>query len=464
MNKASYALWYLAADFLSAAVAWLILCFTLVGVPVVFQEQSPLLLAGSTIIVALGWCLLYAFRGGYNDVLRKSRIRELFNTFLIILVGFIVTFLALVLLHDWENAELYYDVMSTYMVIHTCITLLMKVSMMTVTKKLIRDQLLWFNTLIIGSSQSALEIYNDILNNHETLGCRFVGYLYVDAEANSFSDKLAALGSYMDAEKAIREYEIEQVIIAIEPSEHKLIERILTHINISNIRVSIIPDIYHILIGSVKVQHVFGAPFIDIKKNLMPVWQRVVKRVLDIFVASAVIFFCWPFFLLLAIATKLSSAGPVIYSQERVGRYGKPFKIYKFRSMYVGSEASGPALASMHDPRITPWGKFMRKTRLDETPQFFNVLIGNMSLVGPRPERRYFIDQIILQAPHYKHLQKVKPGITSLGQVKFGYAENVDQMIRRLKYDIIYIENMSLFMDFRILIYTVMTLLQVRGK
>ena len=154
----------------------------------------------------------------------------------------------------------------------------------------------------------------------------------------------------------------------------------------------------------------------------------------------------------------------IIYSHERIGRYGKPFQIYKFRSMYQDAEKNGPALSTQEDSRITRFGLMMRKMRFDEFPQFYNVLIGDMAIVGPRPERQYYIDQIVKKAPHFHHLQKVRPGITSWGQVKFGYASNVPEMIERLKYDILYIENMSLLVDFKILIYTIKTVLEGSGK
>ena len=209
---------------------------------------------------------------------------------------------------------------------------------------------------------------------------------------------------------------------------------------------------------------VYGTPLIEISHELIPAWQEAVKQSMDIVISLIALILTLPLNLILALAIKIGTPGPIFYTQERIGKYGKPFNLFKFRTMYHESEEYGPSLSSKNDPRITGIGRFMRKFRIDEIPNFMNVLLGDMSLVGPRPERKFFIDQILIKAPYYIHLQKIKPGITSWGQVKYGYAENVEQMIERLSFDLIYIENMSLYADMKILTYTILTIIGARGK
>ena len=184
----------------------------------------------------------------------------------------------------------------------------------------------------------------------------------------------------------------------------------------------------------------------------------------DILFSSFVMLIGAPIFFIVALITKLTSKGPVFFRQERIGLNHKPFKIYKFRSMYVNAEILGPQLSSENDPRITKWGSILRRSRLDELPQFWNVLKGDMSVVGPRPERQFFIEQLLLKSPNYKKLLKLKPGLTSIGQVNYGYAENIDQMRSRVRYDLIYLNNINFNSDLSIILKTIQVMAQLKGK
>ena len=206
-----------------------------------------------------------------------------------------------------------------------------------------------------------------------------------------------------------------------------------------------------------------GVPLIEWHLEPMDPWQRNTKRVADILISLLALTTLFPLLLLVAIRVQMDG-GKALYRQERLGKHGKIFHILKFRSMKVSAETSGPQLSKDDDPRITSIGRILRKYRLDELPQFWNVLTGDMSLVGPRPERAFYAEQILEKAPQYRHIYKVQPGITSWGMVRFGYASTVEEMVARMEYDLVYIENMSFFNDIKVGIYTVWTILQGRGK
>jgi len=335
----------------------------------------------------------------------------------------------------------------------------------TRTVKKIHHKIIGFNTIIVGSNKNAVELFNQLDSQFPSSGNKFVGFVNAkDYQKYLLEKHLPKLGHYTDLSKLVRELEVEEIVIAIERSETQLVEKILTEIEDTDVVIKIIPGMQDYLLGSVKTTSIFTEPLVQISPYMMPPWQESIKRIIDVLASLFAIVILAPVYIFLFIGVKLSSKGPVFYWQERIGLHGKTFMIPKFRSMKVGAEKGTPQLSSENDSRITSFGKFMRKVRLDELPQFFTVIKGEMSLVGYRPERQFFIDQIIQRAPHYRLLFKIKPGITSWGQIKFGYASNVDEMVQRLKYDILYVENMSLAMDFKIMFYTALIIVQGRGK
>jgi exopolysaccharide biosynthesis polyprenyl glycosylphosphotransferase len=471
MHKRRQVIIYIIADLLAAMGAWALFYIyrksviesQALGYNVEFVPDNKFFL-GITLLPVC-WIIVYALAGTYNDIFRKSRLREFAQTFYLSAFGVLIIFFTLLLDDIVGSYRNYYHTISALFCLHFFITAIFRFSITTNVSRKIKSRKIGYPTLLIGSNQKALQLFRELEEEKISQGYRFLGFIYVDHNNGKLlGPYLKCFGGLDELKKTIRSNSIEEVIIAIESSEHENIGRIINDLEDTDVIIKIIPDMYDILSGTVKMTSIFGSPLIIINPMLMPIWQQSLKRIIDIGVSLFFLLLLSPVYLVCAIIIKSTSRGPVFFSQERIGLHGNPFYIYKFRSMTQNAENGTPMLSSHNDARVTQFGRFMRKIRLDEIPQFYNVLIGDMSLVGPRPERQYFIDQIMISAPHYRHLHKVRPGITSWGQVKYGYAENVEQMIQRLKYDVIYIENMSLALDIKILFYTVKTILQRSGK
>ena len=471
MNYKLQTLKYILIDFVSASIAWgLFFLYRKHSFDEYYSSFKEISLEDSNfiygiIVIPIMWVLFYFFLGSYNDVYRKSRVREIGLTFISSIIGVGVLFF-FVVIDDYVHsyAQLYTFALVLFF-LHFSITTFFRLILTSLMVGKIHKGLIGFRTIIIGGNGKATAIYLDILNQYISSGNKFVGFLNVNNSENFLlNDHLPHLGHYSHSKEVIAKEKIEEVIIAIDPSEHDKIRDIITSLRSSKVVIKVIPDIHDIILGSVKMTAIFQAPLIQISPDIMPYWQVVLKRVFDVMFSIFAIILLSPVFLFTALGVYFSSKGPIFYSQERIGIDGKPFKMLKFRTMHQDAEKDGPQLSSDHDSRITNFGNIMRKIRLDEIPQFFTVIKGDMSVVGYRPERQFFIDQIVEKAPHYNLLLKIKPGITSWGQVKYGYASNVDEMIERLKYDILYIENMSISVDIKILIYTVYIVFTGRGK
>ena len=455
---------YLVVDFAASYAAWLI-----------FARISPMLL-GDTYrhrpehfyiagIIAIFWLFTYALAGLYQNPFRKSRLQELSKIFRFTL-GAVMVLLFIVLLDDPIPPDIksFTRTVTTYFACQFGLVFLAHFIITTRTNILIRKGIIGYPTLLVGCQEQARQIYDDLGNRKKSLGFQFKGYVCLEGKEAHPSLPLKQLGLIEDLPTLIERMNIEEVIIAMEQTEASAVRQVISLCEKTESSIKIVPGGYDFIVGSLKISHILGAPLIELFPEIMKPWEWLAKRAMDIAIALIALAILWPVFIVITIGIKLESKGPVFFRQERIGKGKKPFKIYKFRSMYQNAEKNGPALSSDNDPRITPLGLYLRKLRLDEIPQFLNVLKGEMSIVGPRPERQHYIDQIVEYAPQYLHLHKVRPGITSWGQVKYGYASTVEEMVERLKFDTLYLEQMSLALDIKIMLYTLIVIIEGRGK
>lgn len=416
------------------------------------------------LLIPLAWVLIYMLQGTYHDVRRLYRLKILNLTFIGTILGVFGIFFVFLLDDQISGYRQYYSSLLLLFGIQFTLVFVPRLIIVSYIVRKIHERKAGFKTLIIGGSEKAVEIFNEINQLPKGIGSQFVGFVNLNGIDKLLENKIPYLGHFDNVEQVIKDQNVEEVIIALESSEHNKLKMIISRLDRGELKIKILPDMYDILSGTVSLNNIFGALLIDVNLDTMPVWQKTMKRFLDIIISLLALIILFPLFIVLAIIVKTNSSGPVFFKQERIGRNGRSFHIIKFRTMVVDAEKAGPQLSSSNDPRITNVGRFMRKTRLDEFPQFYNVLKGDMSLVGPRPERQFYIDQIVVHEPQFLELTKVRPGITSWGQVKYGYAENVQQMLDRMKFDLLYIKNRTLALDFKIMIYTILIIFKGTGK
>lgn len=456
---------YILADFISAAVVWLLFNWLRYEEMAVYEVASSfgnyltyLQVIKGQLLIPFFWLILYYFSGYYNKPFGKSRLTELFSTFVTSLIGSVLIFFIVVLNDLPRSFHIYYELFFALFGLQFVLTYIPRLMITQAGLRKIKSREWAMNVLIIGAGEKACRIAKDLYR----MGYNISGFVPEDSTTPVEVEKQEIAGELAGLPAIVEEKRIDELVLAAETNDNKKLLNILYSLYHYKLPIKVLADKLSML-SQVKIKTIRGIPLVNVTENNFSSVEKNIKLFLDKVISLFVLVLFSPMYAYIAYRVKKDSPGPVFFRQERIGYMGKPFMIYKFRTMYMGAEDRGPLLSSENDERVTPFGHIMRKYRLDEFPQFWNVLKGDMSVVGPRPERKYFIDQIVKVAPYYYLLHNVRPGITSLGMVKYGYAGDVNKMIERMKYDILYYENMSLLLDVTILIYTVKTVFTGKG-
>ena len=465
MKKSKQAGKYILSDFISASVAWLLFNILRYEVFAIDEGADSLLdylqypgVLGGQVVIPLFWLVLYYFSGYYNKPFGKSRLTELFSTFITVLIGTVFVFFALLLDDIPRSIDIYYKLFFGMFGLQFFITYIPRLLITQSGMRKIKNREWAMKVLIIGAGGKAVRIAHDLYR----LGYDICGFVSEDERTPVKADRNQVLGTVEDIPVLMEKENVDEIVLAVESKNNKALLGILYSLYRYKRPIKVLADRFNML-SKIQLRTIRGIPLVDVTDNNFSPAEQNIKLFLDKVCSVVALLLLSPLFAYIAWRVKKDSPGPVFFRQERIGYLGQPFWMYKFRTMYVNAEENGPSLSSEDDLRVTPFGRIMRKYRLDELPQFWNVLKGDMSLVGPRPDRKYFIDEIVKTAPYYYLLHNVRPGITSLGMVKYGYAASVDKMVERMEYDILYYENMSLTLDLTILIYTVKTVITGKG-
>lgn len=457
---------YIGVDILTALLAWLVF-YVLRRMQMeyeVFRLQLLIPQYNAKIVFPLipfFWYFIYWLSGYYDELLFKSRLAEFFNTILTTLLGCILLFFALLINDPVDNYLGYYKALLILCSLQFGLTYFGRLCLTSATQRKINKSNIGYPTVILGTGVRAAELLSQIRDLPKPMGYHLVGCvrMHWDTIQSQAVDTADIVGDEAELSNLVSQFSLRYVLMAADhPDTNQLLDAMRLLYN-QGVDIRVMPSQYEFFTGGVRLSTVFGVPLINLTEARMPGWQLHLKRVFDVMVSVTMLLLCAPLFIVL----KCVIGPQAIYRQQRVGWHNQLFTIYKFRSMCLDAESDGPQLSSPIDARITPVGKFMRKYRIDELPQFYNVLRGDMSLVGPRPERPCYVKEIVRQAPYYGLFCKVRPGITSWGMVKFGYADTVEKMVKRADYDLLYLENMSVLLDCKIMIHTIKIIFEGRG-
>ncbi len=428
-------------------------------VPIVPDFWLPML------VIGLFWLFVFLFFGLYRPWQAKSRLDEFISLFKAISFGCLFLFFVIFL----DDASIGTRVALRFLILlYWGLAIIFvgvgRMIFLSARRRLLTAGVGLRNALIVGWNEKGKALY-DLVLKHPALGYRIIGFVKIDSRKRVGEYKgMHCLGASDDLPSIIERYAVKDILFALESADHDKLLDVISHCNGHDVSMKIMPDMYDIISGQARTNQIYGFPLIEITPQIMQPWEQSMKRMTDILASLFVLFVSSPLWVLISIAIKMDTPGPVVYSQERVGKDGKTFKMHKFRSMRADAEKdSGPVWAPQHDNRVTKVGRFLRNARLDEIPQFINVLDGDMSLVGPRPERPFFVEKLSKEIPLYQRRLKVRPGITGWAQIKQGYDRTIEDVKSKVRFDLFYIENMSFRMDIKILLYTFYVMLRGKG-
>ena len=410
------------------------------------------------------WSILLLSQNLYNPSATSSRFIEIqklvLTTFTIVVL--LIFFDAI----DYLNWPINPQTTMRYWFVFTFGLITSRIIFRTFQKYLLRKGFGRSNALIVGFNSRGLETAKQIID-HNNLGYDIIGFVQAvdDKDINKINSSIPVLGEEMQLKEIILSNQVSEVVLALEKLQHNRMMEVITHANGSPVSIKIVPDMYEVISGLARTEQIYGVPLIQVNPNLNTFYNKYLKRVLDLIIAIPCLMIFLPLWLIISIIIKLDSSGPVLYKQRRIGEDNTKFTIRKFRSMFYDAEKeSGPVWAADEDPRITRAGAWLRRFRLDEIPQLINVVKGEMSIVGPRPERPFFIDKLMQEFPFYYRRHKVRPGITGWSQIKQPYDRDIDDVRKKLKFDFYYIENLSFSLDIKILSSTIWVMLSGKGR
>lgn len=441
----------------------------------VYQAVRPLILTDvrvfsfpdHAVIAAVScafWCIAFWMGGLYRDYYIRSPFEEFFALFRVTFLGSVTIFLLIFFGSSEDFRSNPRFVFGIYWFVLFGLTAIGRIAARQLQRRLREHGLITIPTVLIGTRERLTELLND-LRDEPAWGYDVLGVVEVGPGSGPQSSLgVSRLGAIDDVPSVVRALRPREVLVTMDHTDHDALLKVTAQAADEGALVRIVPDLYEIFSGQARTQQIYGSPLIEVSPELMQPWEEVAKRSMDILVSLLILLVGMPVWILTAIAVKLTSKGPMFFVQDRVGKNGSVFRMAKFRSMYT-DDRRGPTWTEENDPRVTPVGRFIRKTHLDEIPQLWNVLKGEMSLVGPRPEQPHYVDKFTQMLPYYRRRHKVRPGVTGWWQVKVkSNPESLEEIKNRLRYDFFYIENMSFKLDLEIMVRTVFVMLRGHGR